>query len=136
MIAMNPYTIIGAIGFVIATFSFGYYQGWDHEHTKFVAYKAEVAAVAERQNTKNEYIVKQSELVNKGIKNEYEARIAAIRNYYSSGVRNASSGTVPTIPPATFSIDGKAPNLELNCAYTTQQLISLQDWIREQVALK
>lgn len=136
MIGLNPYTICGAIGALIASFAFGIYQGYSYEHDKFVAYKTEVALIAERQTAKNESIQKQSELINKGIQNEYEARINAIRNYYSSGVRHSSSGAVPAIPSATFSIDGKAPDIELNCAYTTQQLVSLQDWIKEQVALQ
>lgn len=136
MIGLNPYTIIGAIGAIITSFFFGVYQGWSYEHDKFVAYKAEVTTIADKQNAKNEFVIKQSALVNKGIKNEYEARIIAIRNHYSSGVRNTSGGPMSTISNPTFSIDGKATNLELTCAYTTQQLISLQDWVREQVALK
>lgn len=136
MISLNPYTIIGAISVTVIVFLAGVYQGWDHEHTKFMEFKTETAKIAERQNTKNEYIVKQSELVNKGIKNEYEARIMAIRNHYSNGVRNPSGSAVPTIPNTPFSIDGKASNLELTCAYTTQQLVSLQDWVNSQVSIK
>lgn len=136
MFPINPYIVIGSVSALLISFSIGAYKGYSYEHEKFVAFKSEVRMVAEQQIEKNKTLVKQNELVNKGIKNEYEARINAIRNYYSSGVRHSSSGAVPAIPSATFSIDGKAPDLELNCAYTTQQLVSLQDWIKEQVALQ
>jgi hypothetical protein len=40
------------------------------------------------------------------------------------------------VPKSTLGIDGKATNLELACAYTTQQLVSLQDFIRQQLEIK
>jgi len=40
------------------------------------------------------------------------------------------------IPQSTIGIDGKATNLELACAYTTQQLVSLQGWLRQQIEVK
>lgn len=133
---INPYTIAGAIGAILASFLFGVYQGFSYEHKRFTAYKTEVALVAERQNAKNDSIKKQSDLINKGIQNEYEARLSAIRSHYSNGVRSSSSGTMPAIPNSAFSINGKATDIELACAYTTQQLISLQDWIKEQAGIK
>jgi hypothetical protein len=101
-----------------------------------MAFKAEVETVAKTQEAKNISIQKQSDLVTKGIKNEYEARISALRNYYSSGLRNSSSGELSAIPQSTISIDGKATNLQLACAYTTQQLVSLQDWIKAQAGIQ
>lgn len=136
MIGLNSYTIGGAIGALMASFAFGAYQGWSYEHDKFMAYKTEIALISERQNAKNESIQKQSDLINKGIQNEYEARLSAIRNHYANGVRPSSSGSMSPIPNSTFSIDGKATDIELACAYTTQQLISLQNWIKEQAGIK
>lgn len=132
---INPYTIAGAVGAILASFLFGAYQGFSYEHKRFTAYKTEVALIAERQNAKNDSIKKQSDLINKGIQNEYEARLSAIRSHYN-GVRNSSSGKLPAIPNATFSADGKATDIELACAYTTQQLISLQNWIKEQTGIQ
>lgn len=133
---INPYTIAGAVGAILASFLFGAYQGFSYEHKKFTAYKTEVALIAERQNAKNDSIKKQSDLINKGIQNEYEARLSAIRSHYTNGVRNSSSGKLPAIPNSTFSADGKAADIELACAYTTQQLISLQNWIKEQTGIQ
>jgi hypothetical protein len=46
-------------------------------------------------------------------------------------MRQSSNSAMPTLPSATIGLDGKAINLELACSYTTQQLISLQDWVKE-----
>lgn len=128
--------IYGAIGAVITSFLIGFGSGWKFENNRFMDYKEEVAVVAAKKQAENISIQKQSDLVTKGIKNEYEARLSAIRSYYSSGLRNSSSGELSAIPQSTISIDGKATNLQLACAYTTQQLISLQDWIKEQAGIK
>ena len=134
----NPYVILGAAGVVLAAFLSGTYTGYQYEHRKFEAYKQQVAVIAAQKEAENISVKKQQDLISKGISNEYEAKIAAIRNYYADRMRNpnTSSGSLSPIPPATIGIDGKATNLELACAYTTQQLVSLQDWVREQVAVK
>jgi len=133
---MNPTIIYGAIGAVIASFLLGFGSGWKFEHGRFMDFKEEIAVAAAKKEAENISIQKQSDLVTKGIKNEYEARISALRNYYSSGLRNSSSGELSAIPQSTISIDGKATNLQLACAYTTQQLVSLQDWIKAQAGIQ
>jgi len=132
---LNPVMIYGAIGAVIASFLLGFGSGWKFEHDRFMDFKQEIAVVAAKKEAENISIQKQSDLVTKGIKNEYEARISALRNYYSSGLRNSSSGELSAIPQSTISIDGKATNLQLACAYTTQQLVSLQDWLNQQIGI-
>jgi len=132
---MNPTIIYGAIGAVIASFLLGFGSGWKFEHGRFMDFKEEIAVAAAKKEAENISIQKQSDLVTKGIKNEYEARISALRNYYSSGLRNSSSGELSAIPQSTISIDGKATNLQLACAYTTQQLVSLQDWLNQQIGI-
>lgn len=133
---LNPAIIYGAIGAIIASFLLGFGSGWKFEHGRFMDFKEEIAVVAAKKEAENISIQKQSDLVTKGIKNEYEARISALRNYYSSGLRNSSSGELSPIPQSTISIDGKATNLQLACAYTTQQLVSLQEWIKAHLELK
>lgn len=134
----NPYVLLGAAGLVLAAFLSGAYSGYKYEHRKFEAYKQQVAVVAAQKEAENISVKKQQDLISKGIANEYEAKIAAIRNYYADRVRNpnASSGSLSLIPSTTIGVDGKATNLELACAYTTQQLVSLQDWVRDQVSIK
>lgn len=135
---LNPYVILGAMGVIFTAYAGGAYTGYKYENRKFEAYKQQVDVVAAKKEAENISIQKQQDLISKGITNEYEAKIAAIRNYYADRVRNpnASGGGLSVIPQATIGIDGKATNLELACAYTTQQLVSLQDWLNDQVNVK
>ena len=123
------------IGILAGLFMAGLLLGWGYEYRNLVAYKAEVEAVAKTQQAKNESIVKQQALVNKGIENEYQAKLSALKSYYG-GLRQPSSGQLSAIPQSTIGIDGKATNLELACAYTTQQLVSLQTWVLQQIEVK
>ena len=123
------------IAILAGIFMAGLLLGWGYEYRNLVAFKAEVEAVAKIQQAKNESIVKQQTLVNKGIENEYQAKLSALKSYYG-GLRQPSSGQLSAIPQSTIGIDGKATNLELACAYTTQQLVSLQGWLRQQLEVK
>ena len=123
------------LGILAGLFIAGLLLGWAYEHRNLVAYKAEVEAVAKVQQAKNESIVKQQTLVNKGIENEYQAKLSALKSYYG-GLRQPGSGSMSPIPQSTIGIDGKATNLELACAYTTQQLVSLQGWVQQQLEVK
>ena len=123
------------IAILAGIFMAGLLLGWGYEYRNLVAFKAEVEAVAKVQQAKNESIVKQQTLVNKGIENEYQAKLSALKSYYG-GLRQPSSGQLSAIPQSTIGIDGKATNLELACAYTTQQLVSLQGWIQQQLDVK
>ena len=123
------------IAILAGIFMAGLLLGWGYEYRNLVAFKAEVEAVAKVQQAKNESIVKQQTLVNKGIENEYQAKLSALKSYYG-GLRQSSSGSMSPIPQSTIGIDGKATNLELACAYTTQQLVSLQGWLRQQLEVK
>lgn len=123
------------IAILAGIFMAGLLLGWGYEYRNLVAFKAEVEAVAKVQQAKNESIAKQQTLVNKGIENEYQAKLSALKSYYG-GLRQPSSGSMSAIPQSTIGIDGKATNLELACAYTTQQLVSLQGWLRQQLEVK
>ena len=107
-----------------------------HESKAFNEYKIEVASAAKAQEAKNENIKKQSELVNKGITNEYEAKLSAVRSFYS-GMQHSSSGKLPTISNPAISLDESPAYYRLaeSCAETTVQLTSLQEWINAQVGL-
>jgi hypothetical protein len=130
-LSINNWIMVGLSVIALAGFGYGKYQ-----HNQYIEFKQEIAVAVAKKEAENISIQKQSDLVNKGIKNEYEAKISALRNYYSSGLRNSSSGELSAIPQSAISIDGKAANLQLACAYTTQQLISLQDWIKAQAEIK
>ena len=130
---ISTWIMVGLSALALAGFGYGRY-----ESAKYDQYKAEVLAQAKIQEAKNESIVKQQDLVNKGIQNEYEAKLSAVRNFYAVGVRNTSSSSMPGISPAPKGTDAETayPILVGQCAETTAQLTSLQDWINVQVGIK
>jgi hypothetical protein len=119
-----------AIGAVCALL---YFLGWNHEHKKFVEFKAEVSALGKAQEEKNAAIVLQHEQITQGIKDEYEAKLAAVNNYYAIGVQsNPSSGRLPAAPSTTSGATA-IPEYRLlaqRCAATTLELEELQKWVK------
>lgn len=128
MISYARLAIIGGVVFVV--FGFGWYMG----NSRYVAYKKEVEAVAQAQEEKVKSIRTQQELVNKATKENYEAKLSAIKSYYG-GMRLSSSGQMPSLSDSSTGANVEPSKLILDCAYTTQQLISLQDWIKQQTGL-
>jgi hypothetical protein len=117
-----------------------FYAGWHMRDVDFMAYKKEVEYTAKLQEEKVKSIRSQQELVTKGIENEYEAKIAALRNYYKSTSvwNNTSSGKVSGLSPTPSATDViTAYNLLAGqCAETTAQTIALQDWLKQQIGIK
>jgi len=127
--------MVGLSVIALAGFGYGKYQ-----HNKYVTFKAEVESVAKAQEAHVESITKQQALVTKGIENEYNAKLAALRNYYKSTSvwNNGSSSKVPGISAAPSATDViTAYNiLAGQCAETTAQTVALQDWIKSQIGIK
>jgi hypothetical protein len=129
---INPlYKLLGIVGLVAALFGFGYYKGYSAEKARHDAFKAEIEASVLAQDKVNQQIIKRQDLVTKGISNEYKAKIARLESIYG-GVQYSSSAAVSTDPSTASRSDEKTKNLVLDCSITTQQLLSLQDWIEEQ----
>ena len=121
------------IALVFGGFSSGFYI----EHLRFSDYVDQVKIVAEKQLAENKAKVKEQEIINDNIKKTYDANINSIHNFYS-GMHNASSGAMSYNANSTVAINGKTVDVLLvaeQCAQTTQQLVSLQDWINQQVGL-
>lgn len=115
---ISPFAkLIAAIGVVLAIFGAGYYKGYQ----KLSEYKVE-------QQIINEQIVKRQDIITQGIQNEYKANIARLRNTYGRVQHSASTAT-----NSSKGTDGASSNLLLDCAITTQQLVSLQDWMTQQL---
>ena len=123
-------------GLCLILFGSGYWMGY----SRYIEYKKSVEIIAKTQEAKVESIQKQHELVTKGIEKEYEAKLAALRNYYraTSVWNNPSSSKVSGISTAPTIADvATAYNLLAgSCAETTQQVVSLQDWINAQIGIK
>jgi hypothetical protein len=135
MIDYGKIAILGAL--VAIVFGSGWYLG----NSRYVNYKAKVEAIAHEQEEKVKSIRSQQELITKGIQDEYDAKLSAIRNYYKSTSvwNNSSSSPMSTnsgITTKPFDALTAYNLLAGQCAETTQQLVSLQAWLNEQMGIK
>jgi hypothetical protein len=122
---------------VAAVIIFG--SGWWVGYSKYLDFKKEVEVAAKTQEAHVESIKKQQALVTKGIEDEYNAKLAAVRNYYkSTSVWNSNGSKVSGLSTAPSATDVIAAYNVLagQCAETTAQTIALQDWIKQQVGIK
>jgi hypothetical protein len=117
-----------------------WYLGYSFEHKRFTEFQNVVREQAAQQEAKVQSITKQQALVTKGIQDEYDAKLSAIRNYYKSTSvwNNGSASKVPGLSPTSQLTDviSSYNVLAGQCAETTLQLVELQKWINEQVGIK
>ena len=128
-----PSVLMIKVGLALAACAIFYFMGYSHEHKKFVAFQAEIAALGKAQETINAAKVKEHETISASISNQYEARLSAVHNYYADRVQpNPSSGNLPTIPKPTSCPNAAPTNTEFirQCAETTLMLTELQNWVR------
>ena len=135
MLYGNYIKILLLIGLVCGVF----FAGWHTRDRDFTIYKDQVHIAAEKQQAENESIQKQQALVTKGIQDEYDAKLALIRQYYANGVRsNNGSSPVSSISSTTKLSDAITAYNQLasDCAATTLQAVTLQQWVNEQLSVK
>ena len=129
---ISPFArIIGVIVLIGALFGVGYYKGYSGEKERFDTFKADLQAQVKAQEAINEATKKQQDIIGKSIRSDYENKLSALKSYYGGVRQQSSSNGLSTLPSSSSSINGETPNLELACASTTQQLVSLQEWIVE-----
>ena len=119
---------------VLGSFSSGFYI----EHIRFVDFQDKVKIVAEQQIAENKAKLKEQELINRGVTDAYNANVSNIHNFYHRMLNDTGSGAMSSVPSATITINGTTINtldFAEQCATTTQQLESTQDWIRTQIGL-
>lgn len=130
---INPlYKLLGIIVLVGALLGFGYYQGYSAEKKRFDAFKLELEASAKAQEKINAQIEQKNKLIATNIKSEYETKIIALRNYYANGLRHTDPSKLSSFSDSTYRVNEKTtdPIFIGQCAETTVQLTSLQDWIK------
>ena len=116
-----------------------FFAGWHTRDRDFTIYKDQVRIAAEKQQAENESIKKQQEITTKGIQDEYDAKLALLRQYYANGVRQpTSTGAMSNLSSTTKLSDAIAAYNQLasDCAITTLQTVTLQKWITEQMSIK
>ena len=123
MIALSA-AALGGIGY-------GKYQS-----AKYDAYVSKTEAAAKEQEIVNKYKAKEAAQVTEKVKNDYENKLDIIKRTYG-GMRLPSTSQTSPIPRASSSADGTPadPKFIEKCAITTQQLVSLQAWLNEQIGI-
>jgi len=132
---MIDYVKISLIaGICLIVFGAGFWVG----NSRYVRYKAEVEIAAKAQEAKVESIQKQHELVKKATEDEYTAKLALLRQYYASGVRQPSTSSMSGLSITKQIADGKAAYdvLAGQCSQTTLMLVELQKFIAETYSVK
>ena len=107
-----------------------------YESVKYDAYVAKAETAAKEQEVINHYKAKEAAQVNEKVKNDYENKLALIKRTYG-GMRLSSSSEASQVSGASSSTDGTPadPKFIEKCAITTQQLVSLQGWLNEQIGI-
>jgi len=116
-----------------------FFAGWHTRDRDFTIYKDQVRIEAEKAQAHTESVQKQQVLITKGIQDEYDAKLSLLRQYYANGVRNNNGGNpVPGISSTTKLSDAIAAynQLAADCAATTLQTVTLQQWVNEQLGVK
>lgn len=119
------------LGVAVVIFLAGALTGYSHEKHAFDVYRVEVSATAEAQQRETQKTIQKHEKIAQETKSDYESRIAAIRRAYR--VPNNGAGLMPTAAQASCGSNA-GPSYAIlaeSCAETTQQLVSLQDFIKE-----
>jgi len=136
---LGSYANIVKAGLIVSALCLVFFAGWHIRDNDFTIYKDQVRIAAEKQAAQTASVQKQHELVTKGISDEYNAKLALVRQYYANGVRQSDgSSTVSNISTAPKSADVISAYNELagNCSQSTLMLVELQKWVNEQLGIK
>ena len=133
--------VLLAFAVALGVYMFGYYKGHTNEKAKLDAYVAEVTATALAQEQLHAQQIKEQNRITEKAKESHEKSLASIRSTYAAlRLRVPASGSAMSAVPDTTSQPAEAaayyvsvaPELATGCAETTQQLIDLQSWTRDQ----
>ena len=135
---LNGYINYIKIGLLVFIACGLFYGGFHVGNSRYLEYKASVESIAQAQEEKVQSIQKQQNLVNEGIKNEYEGKLAAIKSFYSRVQLNPSSSSMSGISPAPKGTDAESayPILAGQCAETTLQVNLWQEWATQNGLIK
>ena len=133
---MFPLPITGWIMIALSVAALGGIGYGKYESAKYDAYVSKQELAAKEQEMINQSKAKEAAQVNEKVKNDYENKLALIKRTYG-GMRLPSSNQASEVPGASSGLDGTPadPKFIEKCAITTQQLVSLQAWLNEQIGI-
>jgi len=135
-LSLTGYIALGCAAVVAVVSGYAYIQTKRLEACK-VSHEAYVSTVAEMgrlAEIKTKQEIERQKKVTNDVSTDYEKRLNYLRDTYTR-LRDSRSGSMPSIPNAPRSIDEIPTNglpLATQCAETTQQLVSLQEWVKAQ----
>lgn len=121
------------IAFVFIGCIFCVFLGWYPEHLELVNYKEKVLADAKVQEQHNKDLEKQRKLENAKITSDYANQLAIIKRLYNTSGSKLSGPSAALVSVNGYTAD---PVFAEQCANTTAQLVSLQQFIKDQVGLQ
>ena len=137
---MFPLSVINYVKIGICTIllASSWYFGYSFEHTRFVRFQYVVRQEATIQEAKTKQIVEQQKITTDRITNNYETELTRIHTLYSGLLLNGSPISMSKPSGTLISINGFTtdPVFAAQCTSTTQQVVSLQQFINEQLTLK
>ena len=136
---MFPISVLNYVkmGICVLLLGFCYYLGYSGEHKRFVEFQHVVKQQADIQEAKTKEIIEQQKITTDRITNDYKTQLARLHTVYD-GVHVNGGSSLSTPSDTLVRINGFTtdPVFALQCANTTQQLVSLQDFVKEQLTLK
>ena len=120
----------GYITLSLIMFSSGLYVG----NLRLEALKANVEAVASKQQAKASIINAESESISNVVHQDYLDKLDVIASYYTNSVQpDSCSSTMPKVPNSSSGTNAGSPhNVVAECAKTTLMLTELQKWIKKE----
>lgn len=106
--------------------------GFYVEHLRFQTYQEKVISDGKAQEQHNKDLLKQRDLENAKIKSDYSSQLAIIKRLYNTRGSDLSSPSATLVSVNGYTTD---PVFAEQCAATTAQLVSLQQWVKDQVGL-
>jgi len=103
---------------------------------EFQVFKSEVERLGKEAQVKVNKEIERQKKVTNDVSTDYEKRLDYLRDTYNRLRDQRSSGNglsaVPNAPRSIDEIPSDGLPLAAQCAETTQQLISLQEWVKAQ----
>jgi hypothetical protein len=128
---ISTWIMVGLSAAALGGIGYGKYQS-----AKYDAYVSKTEAAAKEQEIINKYKAKEAAQVTEKVKNDYENKLDIIKRTYG-GMRLPSTSATGQVSGTASSTDGTPsdPKFIEKCAITTQQLVSLQAWLNEQIGI-